>query len=418
MTSLLAIDIVGDADDAARAFDDVADAADRMARGVDDASRDADRAASRLDGIGESADNLDSKAAQATGSLGALSSGFELVGAEKYATGLQSAALATDFLAGVGEGLNLITQLSVVQKARDLAVTTAKAVAERAAAAATWAQVAATRALNIAMRANPIGLVITAVIALVGLFVVLYKRSTTFRNIVQAVMRAAGTAVRWVVSRVSELVRWVGQNAPAAWRKLQSIGVAVFRALTIGPRTLISWVTKLISWVAQKAPAAWQRLRSAAATVIRAIVTTVGNLINKVQDAIGWVRDRFAGAFNAVKSRALGPINAIRDAVGNVIDKIQSAVSWVGSLIDRIRNIPKLPDINPFNRAGAVVSGLGDVVGVGRAGATTTTQINVGGDTYHITADAMTDIDQLVRKLDRAAARRKARLYGVAVGRA
>lgn len=58
--------------------------------------------------LAHSTDELDTASSKATSSLGALSSGFELIGANGAAQGLQSAALATDFFSGVGEGATLV----------------------------------------------------------------------------------------------------------------------------------------------------------------------------------------------------------------------------------------------------------------------------------------------------------------------
>lgn len=51
----------------------------------------------------EGTDRLDTASSGLTSSLGALGSGFELVGLPNYQAGLEGAALATDFFSGVGE---------------------------------------------------------------------------------------------------------------------------------------------------------------------------------------------------------------------------------------------------------------------------------------------------------------------------
>src|SRR5690606_36464480 len=71
--------------------------------------------------------------------------------------------------------------------------------------AATVAVSAATRVwagvqwlLNAAMTANPIGLVVVAIAALVAGIVLAYRRSETFREIVNAAFQAIGAAARWL----------------------------------------------------------------------------------------------------------------------------------------------------------------------------------------------------------------------------
>lgn len=64
-------------------------------------------------------------------------------------------------------------------------------------------------ALNVVMTANPIGLVIVAIAGLVAGLVIAYKKSETFRSVVQTVFKAVGNAVLTMVDV------WLG-----AWQKL------------------------------------------------------------------------------------------------------------------------------------------------------------------------------------------------------
>jgi hypothetical protein len=66
----------------------------------------------------------------------------------------------------------------------------------------------AQKALNLAMRMNPIGIVISVLAALVAGLVAAYQRSETFRRIVQSAMRGVQTAFGWVLDRGRELWQW------------------------------------------------------------------------------------------------------------------------------------------------------------------------------------------------------------------
>lgn len=335
-------------------FAEVGDSAAAMAREVDSASRKVEGAATRLDTVGESADDLDSKAAQATGSLGALSSGFELVGAEKYAVGLQSAALATDFLAGVGEGLNLVTRLTVVQKVRDAAATAAQRVANLAAAGATKAQTVAQRALNLAMRANPIGLIITGAVLLVGLLVLLYKRSERFRSIVQAVGRAGKAALGWVVDEASDLVDWVGDRIPGGFRTVQRAAMLYFRLATAGPRLLIGAVRDVIEW-AGKVPKAFSAVKDRAVSIGRDMTAPFRDLLDLIQDIVGWIgridfpdAPKWVGKIPGLgRTVATGPTTALAP-------NVSSTVIVQGVVDDRtVRSIERT-QANLLRRVGAI----------------------------------------------------------------
>lgn len=322
-----------DGDKAAQGFEDIGRSAQDMARTVDSATSKADSAASRLDRVGESADNLDSKSAQATGSLGALSSGFELVGLEKYAMGLQSAAMATDFFAGVGEGLNLITQLSIVQRARDAAMAVRQAVANRAAAAATRVQAVAQRLLNIAMRANPIGLVITAVLLLVGLLIALYRRNERVRTIINAVGRAGRAALGWVVDKARELVGWIGNRIPGGFSTVKRAAELYIRLATLPMRTLIGVIERVVGWLRDRLPGAFRGVRDTASRIAEPLLRPFRSLldfIDRIIDAIAridfpsppkWL-DRIPGLGRTVAGAGGGPVAATVVVQGIVSDRL------------------------------------------------------------------------------------------------
>ena len=278
----LALRITSDASDAVRGLDSVGDASTNMAREVERASRAADIAVDRMGSVADSADTLDSKASQATGSLGALSSGFELVGAEKFAGGLQAAALATDFLSGVGAGLNLIMDGTALASARAAISTTAQGVAAKATAASQWL-------LNAALSANPIGLVVIAVAALVAGFILLYKKSETVRDIVRKVGEVGRQAIGWVIDAASNLVGWFRDSIPSAVDWLKDKAVAAFKLITTPQRAIIDLARDLVGWFRDKIPGA------------------IGALVDKARDI---------GEF------LLKPFQAVADVVQDIIDLI------------------------------------------------------------------------------------------------
>ena len=93
--------------------------------------------------------------------------------------------------------------------------------------AATKAWAIAQKVLNISMFANPIGLVVLAVVALIAGFVLAYKKSETFRRIVDAAGRAGRDAIGWIVDKTQALIDkvrgiidWIGRirwPKPPAW---------------------------------------------------------------------------------------------------------------------------------------------------------------------------------------------------------
>lgn len=108
----------------------------------------------------------------------------------------QTAALKGATVAQVTNGVVTGTTTRATIASRVAAL--ASAAATRAVAVATTIWTGAQKLLNVALRANPIGLVITAVALLVTGMVVAYKKSETFRNVVDGAFKAVAATGRWL----------------------------------------------------------------------------------------------------------------------------------------------------------------------------------------------------------------------------
>lgn len=167
----------------------------------------------------------------------------------------------TVFLAVLAGGAAVVYAVNAayrIYRATLVAVTVAKkaATAAQYAMGAAWlagrvaalAYATAIRLVSAAMRANPVGLLITALTVVGGLFVAAYKKSSTFRGIVQATGRAASAALGWIVDKAKAVGTWLGKLGPAA-TKAKNVAVGAFK-LYVSPITLvIDAVKRLIGWL-------------------------------------------------------------------------------------------------------------------------------------------------------------------------
>lgn len=102
-------------------------------------------------------------------------------------------------------GLQVITW---AQSNSDILIPLAGVIATLVAGIKLWT--IAQGALNFVMAANPIGLVVLAIAALVAGLVLAYQRSETFRNVVNAAFDAVGAAARWLWNEgVAPMIRFV-----------------------------------------------------------------------------------------------------------------------------------------------------------------------------------------------------------------
>lgn len=102
---------------------------------------------------------------------------------------------------------------------------------------ATLAMAAAQAVLNAVMSANPIGIVVVAVAALVAALVLAYNKSETFRNAVQAAGRIAAAAFRAVWDAVSQVISAIG----SAVSRVGGVGGAFRSAMNIA-RGAVNWL--------------------------------------------------------------------------------------------------------------------------------------------------------------------------------
>lgn len=330
--SQLVIDVATSADDAVSGMDKTGDAAVRMSKNVSDAGSKAEEASRKFAVTADGTDALASKSSVATGALGALSSGFELVGLEKYAGGLQAAALATDFMSGVGDSLTLVMEATGIKTAFARAKTLAYGAVTKTVAAGQWA-------LNAALSANPIGLVIVAVVALIAGFVLLYKRSAAFRALVQAVGKAGQAAIGWVVSAVGNLVTWISSHLGGALQGAKRVSSVVWQAITGGPKAVVTAVSNLIGWVRDKLPKAYQDAKEKLKGIADAFLApfkAVKDVIDKIINAISKIKiPHIPGTRVAPTSADSGRTTAATDSSSGgtvtINNNVSGAVDPVGT---------------------------------------------------------------------------------------
>jgi len=249
----LAIRMSADVSDVEAGFASAGDSALRMSDNVASASAGAEASAGRLDVAAESADNMASKSSQAAGGIGDLGGALALMPGPLGAVGagMEAVSPAIMGVTGAADLANLALSSNVVQATRARAAAIAQAVASRTVAGATRVWAAGQWVLNAALSANPIGIVVVAIAALVAGIVLAYNKSETFRRIVDGAMRGARTAVTWVVDKVRDLVELVGGKAGDVWETMKSHATGAIDAVLRPIRTAIDLVEDLIGWISR-----------------------------------------------------------------------------------------------------------------------------------------------------------------------
>ncbi len=245
----------GDTSKLEKAFSDVDASAKRMSDGVD---RSAERMEASFDGAGASIDGVGDKG-------GDLESGLR--GTTDVMTGF-SAAMKGDVMGGLTDMAGGVEALAMgfsgvlvpaLQKAWGWLGQTkvgmlAHAAATKLVSAATKVWTAVQAAFNFVLAMNPIVLVVVAIVALVAVIIIAYKKSETFRNIVNAAFRSVLRVVRsvwnWIRSAWNRVYGWLRQpivNAISAirsgFRGFRSAISSVWNFIRNGFRRVTNWIT-------------------------------------------------------------------------------------------------------------------------------------------------------------------------------
>lgn len=183
------ITFAGDSKSLERTFDKVGAGAKDMAADMDKAGGDVRRFGDRMDTMNESVDGSEGRFMGAADLLDGLGGAFGLP--------LEGATNMARSFADLAGG---ITGFVVPAISRVLGMLGIQTAATTAQTAATTGAATAQGGLNAALLANPIGLVVVAIAALVGGFVLAWKHSETFRDVVRGSLGAVRSVAEGVVN--------------------------------------------------------------------------------------------------------------------------------------------------------------------------------------------------------------------------
>lgn len=281
--------------------------------------------------------------------LGALLGAFMAFQALKFANTIQT-------LIGGMQALELAT-------IKETAATIANKAAQVASSAATKAAAAAQWLLNAAMSANPIGLVIAAVLALVAAFVVLWKKSETFREfwigLWEKIKEVAGTVWEAITGFFS-----------AAWEKIKeiwSVCKEFFSGVWNGIRSVFLGVIKFYSTIFSGAFNIVKNIWNKAAGFFSGIWSG----IRRVFSGVGkWFTQIFQGAWRGIMNvfsgvgRFFGGIwNTIKEKFTNIGQKLGESIGGafkkaINAVLRTVENVVNAP-IRAINSLIGLINSLG-----------------------------------------------------------
>lgn len=240
-------------------------------------------------------------------------------------------------------------------------------------------------AVNAAMAANPIGLVISLIAGLVAGFIYLWNTSEEFRNFWIGLWETIKTAA----SGVWEAIKG---TALAFWDWIKTTAESVFNALNTGWETVKSVATSIWDAISTACSTAWETIKN----IVSVAIQFVGNIISfgvqlwlapwifiwenfgsyitsawefiksVVSNAIDAVKNTLTTVTNTIKAVVLPIWEAIKNGINIVWETIKNLAStvWNGikTVITNVVNDTKTVVTNVWNAIKSVTSSVFNAV--------------------------------------------------------
>ena len=179
-------------------------------------------------------------------------------------------------------------------------------------------------ALKAAFVANPVGLIIAAIVAVIAIFVLLYKKCEWFRKGVDKAWKAIKEGFKatwtWIKNKFHALM----ELGAKVWAKIKE-----YKALFIPFIGIFVVLYQKCEWFRNGVNAVWKAIKNA--------------FTNTWQ----WIKDKF----NALLEIGTNAWNGLKNSATSIIDKIKEAFSgffdWINKKWESLKNFGS--KLNPFN---------------------------------------------------------------------
>ena len=218
-----------------------------------------------------------------------------------------------------------------------------------------WAK--AQTKLNIALAANPIGLVIAAIAALVAILVVAYKKNEDFREAVQQLFGKLKELAKVIWDSLKPVFEELIGVLQALWELAKATVIPLFEEVMDAVMELWETIKPIIELLWPIVQALLQNIFGAVLTklqsvliVVKTVLTAIKNVINLITALIkgdwsgAWeaIKNIFSGVWDGISGIASNAINGIKSMFSNMFDGIKKVVEKLKGLFNFKWSLPAL----------------------------------------------------------------------------
>lgn len=258
-------------------------------------------------------------------------------------TALTAYKVVTSVIKGIEAARNGILAIQNAYTLAQFVRTGALTSATAANATATMGASGAFKIFNAVLSANPIGLVVTAIAALVAGLVWFFTQTKTGRKIWAAFVEWIKQAWQGIADFFVSLWSGITQGASNVWNGVTAIWNAAVETIKNTWNGIVDFFTNLWNGIQTAAITAWTVVTQTIMAIVQPFVDGFMNIWNGMKDGLTqmWegVKMVFQGAWEFIKSIVLGAVLVIIDLVTGNFTQLQADL---GLIWDGIKNAVSL----------------------------------------------------------------------------
>ena len=208
--------------------------------------------------------------------------------------------------------------------------------------------------LNAVMSANPIGLIIAGIVALIAIVVLLWNKCEWFRNGVMAVINGIAAGFSWLWEKIGGIVGTIIETATAIFEKITGVATSIWNFLQPIFDFIKNAIILHVAVFAMVCEAIYNFVKPIFDFIVNAIkkhieifMSTVDTIINFVKPIAEWIYnniikpivERWKSAFNTVVNVVKTVVNTLKNVFSSIANFVKSTFDNIKSFITNIFSV-------------------------------------------------------------------------------